>query len=115
MKLLFDQNLSFRLVGLLVDLFPDSAHVREAQLDQASDLEIFEYAQANDFVIVTLDGDFLTLSVLQGSPPPVVWLRCGNQPTRIVEQLVRSHAVLIHALQRSGSPTCLEIRAPIKS
>ncbi|MDX2033847.1 MAG: DUF5615 family PIN-like protein [Blastocatellia bacterium] len=28
MKLLFDQNLSFRLVSKLLEKFPDSAHVR---------------------------------------------------------------------------------------
>jgi len=28
MKLLFDENLSYKLVGLLTDLFPDSVHVR---------------------------------------------------------------------------------------
>jgi hypothetical protein len=30
MKLLFDQNLSFKLCGLLSDLFPDSKQVRIA-------------------------------------------------------------------------------------
>lgn len=53
MKLLFDQNLSHRLPALLADLFPDSAHVRAATLDQAPDDQIWEYASANDFCIVT--------------------------------------------------------------
>lgn len=115
MRLLFDQNLSFRLVRLLADLFPESAHVRELGLEQASDLTIFEYAQANDFAVVTLDSDFLTLAILQRPPPPIVWLRCGNQPTAIVERLIRTHALLIMALPNSGPPTCLEIRLPTGS
>ena len=33
---------------------------------------------ANDFAIVTMDGDFHQLRLLNGSPPKVVWLRVGN-------------------------------------
>ncbi len=32
MKLLFDENLSFRLVVALADVYPDSRHVREVGL-----------------------------------------------------------------------------------
>ena len=37
MKLLFDQNLSPRLVAQLADVFADSLHVRQAGLDRAND------------------------------------------------------------------------------
>ena len=37
MKLLFDQNLSHRLVGQLAAEFPDSAHVRDVGLAAADD------------------------------------------------------------------------------
>src|SRR5208337_1653787 len=37
MKLLFDQNLSFKLCALLSDLFPDSKPVRQLGLDQSED------------------------------------------------------------------------------
>lgn len=40
MKLLFDQNLSFKLVDRLVDLFPDSDQVRRLRLDRADDRTI---------------------------------------------------------------------------
>jgi predicted nuclease of predicted toxin-antitoxin system len=46
-KLLFDQNLSHRLPARLADLFPDSAHVRAAGLDQSPDDQIWEHAKAN--------------------------------------------------------------------
>ena len=36
MKLLFDQNLSFKLCALLADLFPESKSVRELGLDQSN-------------------------------------------------------------------------------
>ncbi len=39
MKLLFDENLSHKLVRRLADLFPDSVHVRDAGLKAAEDLQ----------------------------------------------------------------------------
>ena len=42
MKLLFDQNISFRLVKRIIDLFPESKQVRELGLENATDFEIFE-------------------------------------------------------------------------
>ncbi len=56
MKLLFDQNLSFKLPHLLVDIFPESSQVRLVQLDRANDAMIWEYARANDYVLVTQDA-----------------------------------------------------------
>ena len=55
MKLLFDQNLSKKLVSLLADEFPSSIHVRDAGLTQASDQDLWEYARANDLVIVCVE------------------------------------------------------------
>jgi predicted nuclease of predicted toxin-antitoxin system len=44
MKLLFDQNLSANLVGLLSDLFPGSVHVQSVGLDCATDDQVWEHA-----------------------------------------------------------------------
>lgn len=51
MRLLFDQNLSHRLIALLEDIFPDSLHVRHLDLHKADDSVIWEYALANNLVI----------------------------------------------------------------
>lgn len=45
-RLLFDQNLAPRLARDLADLFPDSAHVRDLNLQTANDQDI--WAQADD-------------------------------------------------------------------
>ena len=37
MKLLFDENLSRRLVALLADMYPDSTHVALVALERAGD------------------------------------------------------------------------------
>ena len=44
-KLLFDQNLSRKLVNRLVDLFPDSSHVQFHNMLGADDAEIWEFAK----------------------------------------------------------------------
>jgi predicted nuclease of predicted toxin-antitoxin system len=45
MKLLFDQNLSFRLCKDVVDLFPESSHVRLLGLSEATDHTLWDYAK----------------------------------------------------------------------
>jgi predicted nuclease of predicted toxin-antitoxin system len=47
MKLLFDHNLSPRLVNRLADLFPESTHIYMLGLEQADDREVWLYAQSN--------------------------------------------------------------------
>ena len=42
--LLFDQNLSPKLVHRLADLYPSSTHVSEIGLARALDTDIWEYA-----------------------------------------------------------------------
>ena len=66
MKLLFDQNLSRKLISRLFDLFPNSSHIQLHQLAEADDGEIWEFAKANDFCIVTQDADFAEKSRLYG-------------------------------------------------
>lgn len=109
MKLLFDQNLSFKLCPLLSDLFPDSVQVRQIGLDMATDREIWDYAAAHTYTIVTQDADYAEFSALFGMPPKVVWIRCGNQPTAAVEQLIREYAEQIRIMEGDESSSLLEI------
>jgi predicted nuclease of predicted toxin-antitoxin system len=110
MKLLFDQNLSVHLCRLLSDLYPDSEQVRRLGLDQAGDEEIWSYARVHGFTILTQDADFADLSALRGSPPKVIWLRCGNQRTETIERIIRDHALEILILESSDDLSCLELR-----
>ena len=93
----------------LSDVFPESSHVQLHELAEATDTKIWEFAKLNDFCIVTQDADFPERSRLYGSPPKVVWLRCGNAPTHRVERLLRSGAVAIQALMTDAELNCLEL------
>jgi predicted nuclease of predicted toxin-antitoxin system len=90
-KLLFDQNLSPKLVKRLSDLYSNSDHLDLLGLGTAEDTLVWEHAKDNDFVVVTKDADFADLSVLRGFPPKVVWIRRGNCSTTEIENLLRDH------------------------
>ena len=89
MKLLFDENLSHKLAQRLVDLFPDSLHVRDVGMKATDDPVVWDYAKDNDFMIVSKDADMHDLSLVFGNPPKVIWLRLGNCSTQQVEELLR--------------------------
>ncbi|HIK30835.1 MAG TPA: DUF5615 family PIN-like protein [Oscillatoriales cyanobacterium M59_W2019_021] len=89
--LLFDQNLSPRLVTRLVDLYLGSAHVDALGLGTAPDRDVWEFARDRGFIIVTKDADFSELNVLLDTPPKVIWIRRGNCSTRHIEQLLREN------------------------
>jgi predicted nuclease of predicted toxin-antitoxin system len=103
MKLLFDQNLSPRLVTRLAGLFPDSSHVQTEGLDCADDDQVWEHARLNGFAIVTKDADYNSLSVLRGSPPKVIWLLLGNCTTSQVEVVLRARFADIEAFELDPS------------
>jgi predicted nuclease of predicted toxin-antitoxin system len=75
LKLLFDENLSSRLAGALADQFPDSSHVNLVGLASATDQEIWTYARRHGFTVISKDDDFRSLSLVNGAPPKVIWLR----------------------------------------
>lgn len=93
----------------LADVFPDASHVQFHELAERTDTEIWDFAKSNGFCIVTQDADFAERSRLYGSPPKVVWLRCGNAPTPQVEALIRAGQEAIQELLQNPSLHCLEL------
>ena len=78
MKLLLDQNLSYRLIRDLQDTVPELTHVKLVGLQDAEDYEIWEFARLHHYTVVTFDVDFYNLQTIRGFPPKIVWLRFGN-------------------------------------
>ncbi|MBC8340754.1 MAG: DUF5615 family PIN-like protein [Proteobacteria bacterium] len=107
MKLLLDQNLSFRLVAMLEDIYPDSTHVRSIGLAESSDLAVWEYASTNGHTIVSKDDDFRQMSILRGAPPKVIWLQVGNCSTDVVERILRSRYPAIESFSRDAESSFL--------
>lgn len=93
----------------LADIFPNASHVQFHNLAEKTDTDIWEFAKSNNFCIVTQDADFAERSRLYGSPPKVVWLRCGNAPTYQVEALIRAGQYAIQELLEKPDFHCLEL------
>jgi predicted nuclease of predicted toxin-antitoxin system len=112
MKLLFDQNISFRIEKKISHIFPGSLHVSSCGLSNCEDQEIWEYALKYHFAIVTFDSDFYDISVINGHPPKILWLRTGNLPTNEIVPLLKSKKKIIQEFLTNRdyqNILCLEI------
>jgi predicted nuclease of predicted toxin-antitoxin system len=94
-RLLLDENLSDRIVAQIIDLYPESVHVKTLALIQSDDVLIWECAKANKFVIVSKDSDFHQRSLLYGHPPKFIYLRVGNCPTSKIVKVLRDNFATI--------------------
>jgi len=52
--------------------------LRDLDLRDAEDEEIFIAAKNSNVVVMTKDNDFISLLDRFGSPPKIIWLTCGN-------------------------------------
>jgi predicted nuclease of predicted toxin-antitoxin system len=95
MKLLFDENISFKLCKKLEDIYPDSTHVRFVNLENKDDSEIWQFAKDESYIIVTQDSDFNDMSILKGFPPYVVWIKMGNSFVSEIESILRTQSIRI--------------------
>lgn len=109
MRLLFDQNLSHRLLSALDDFFPGSLHVRFVGLAEADDLAIWNYAKDKQLVIVTQDSDYSDWNKLRGAPPKIVWLRCGNASVDRIHSKLRQSVDRILTLDSDPDAEVVEI------
>ena len=81
MKLLFDQNISHKILKVSSEEFTDSTSVKNENLVDGSDRSIWEFAKKSNFTIVTQDSDFNDFNLLYGFPPKIIWIRTGNLRT----------------------------------
>lgn len=109
MKLLLDENLSFRLVEALRDVYPGSAHVRDVGLLGAPDHLIWSYAADQGFILVSKDTDFYERSLVYGAPPKIVWLRIGNSTVAQTAELLRGRYILIRRFVEDSDASFLPL------
>jgi predicted nuclease of predicted toxin-antitoxin system len=114
MKLLPDQNISFRITNKIQDIFPGSKQVRDLGLENSKDSAIWSFAKENSYCIVTFDGDFYDIGLIKGSSPKVIWLRPGNTSTQSIEKALRKNFELINTFLTDPNYSeigCLEINS----
>ena len=89
MKLLLDENISWRLIKKLSLNFADIIHVNSLNIDQpASDIFIWNYAKTNGYTIVTKDDDFEKIVLLKKSSPKLIYLKTFNLNTNEIADLI---------------------------
>lgn len=110
MNLLFDQNISFRIVKKVADFFPGAKQVTDLNLHNSSDFNIWEFAKKNNYCIVTFDNDFIDISVLKGFPPKIIWLRIGNTSTNFIAEKIIENKSLIEEFILNSEHGYLEIK-----
>jgi predicted nuclease of predicted toxin-antitoxin system len=106
-KLPFDHNLSPTLVREFASDFPGSQHVFKLGMAESDDSLIWDYARSNDFAIVSKDWDFVLRSMLQGSPPKVIYVQLGNCPSAKVIATVRENIELVRGLAEAKEKSYL--------
>jgi predicted nuclease of predicted toxin-antitoxin system len=113
-KLLFDANISRKIVRMIEDLFPGSTQIRLLGFSgQTADEAIWEYAKNQAFTIVTSDVDFVRLSGRFGPPPKVIRLDRMDYSTGIAAELIRRHSIIISEFGKSTNGV-LVLRRPAK-
>lgn len=89
MKLLLDENLSWRMIKKLIPFFKEVMHVSSLKINQpASDISIWNYAKENDFTIVSKDDDFEKIVLLRKAPPKLLFLKTNNAETNKTAELI---------------------------
>ena len=112
MKLLFDQNISYRIIEKISNLFPGSLQEKQAGLQDSKNSDIWDYTKKNDFSIVIFNSDFNDLSMIKESPPKIIWLRTGNTSTENIFQVIKENQELITKFLKDidlKDVSCLEI------
>jgi predicted nuclease of predicted toxin-antitoxin system len=102
MKILLDANISWKLINRLKPVFGECAHVDLIGLAvPAEDIDIWNYALDNGYIIITKDNDFVDLLEINGFPPKVVLLKTGNNSSHALMELLENVKPMIEDLEKN--------------
>lgn len=109
MKLLIDQNISIRVVDSISDIFPDSQHVLSVSLNDASDLEIWEYASKNDFTLISTEEQSFDRNIVSKDGPKIIYVKGELMNTTKLEWTLRVNEDMVNEFISEESTTCLQL------
>ena len=108
MKLLFDANISRKIVRMLEDLFPESTQTTLIGFSgETADKIIWEFAKVEMFAIVTADADFVRLAEIHGAPPQIIRLEKMDYSTEVAAALIRRYSLAITEFEKSARPVLI--------
>jgi predicted nuclease of predicted toxin-antitoxin system len=110
MRLLFDENISYRIVKRIAAVYRDCVSSVWLKLIGQPDTSVWEQAKLAGYDIVTFDEDYIGLSKFRGSPPRVIFVRPVMLTQPLADLLIREyeaiHLFLTSELEERG---CLEL------
>ncbi|MCS6822017.1 MAG: DUF5615 family PIN-like protein [Microscillaceae bacterium] len=109
MKLLLEQNISYKVLKELNEHFPESAQAGRIGLGQAGDREVWNFAKVHGYTLVTYEATFHEISLLLGAPPKVIWLKCEDTSPKNVACILIKNKNIIENFIRDKKYICLEI------
>lgn len=110
MKLLLDENLSWRMIKHLTPFFEEVVHASELKIIQpADDISIWNYAKKNGFTIVSKDDDFVKIVLLRKAPPKLIYLKTYNLDTKKLIDLILESMDKISSFINSNENDIFEI------
>ena len=112
MNLIFDQNISSKIIKSLEDIHPESLHVKEVGLNNQSDLEVWNYALENNLVLVSTDYEIFDHSVIADICPKIICVYGNPITTTKMEWVIRVNKETIEQfIESTGDVNCLIIKA----
>jgi predicted nuclease of predicted toxin-antitoxin system len=91
MTLWLDAHLSPRIARWVSETFGfDATPVRDLNLRESEDEQIFFAAREAYVIVITKDSDFVELLERHGNPPKIIWLTCGNTSEAALKQILSS-------------------------
>lgn len=85
--------------------------MRELNLRDSTDEQIFAAAKTAGVIVITKDSDFVGLLERYGPPPQIVWLTIGNTSNAVLKQLFAATWKNAQELLQNGE-ALVEISGP---
>jgi predicted nuclease of predicted toxin-antitoxin system len=98
-----DAQMSPAMAAWIGDNFSvPAAAIRDLGLRDATDQEIFRAAKRENAVVMTKDGDFVSLLDRLGPPPQIIWVTCGNTSNARLKEILTATLPKAIELLRAG-------------
>jgi predicted nuclease of predicted toxin-antitoxin system len=114
MKILIDQNISFRIIPFIKTNFSLIDHVIPMGWINYSDHLIFKSSKNYD-AILTQDDDFENILLKYGKPPKIIRIRAGNLNTVQLSVLLKQNITVVEKFINHPESDFLEIFKSVKN
>ncbi|MBW8051567.1 MAG: hypothetical protein FVQ77_14765 [Cytophagales bacterium] len=96
MKFLLDVHISYKIAKFLIAQGHEAVHLNFV-LDKSStkDDKISEYADRNDYVLISKDSDFKDSFFLNNTPKKLIKISLGNVSNKELQDLLKNNLNLI--------------------